>query len=122
MIIGVGTDAIEIERVRKASEKKAFLIRVFTGEERRQAGDRITMLAGDFAVKEAVSKAFGTGFRGFGPGDIEVLRDDLGKPYVKLSEKALAVSRERGISHTEVSITNTAELAIAFAVAEGERI
>ena len=120
MIIGVGTDAIEIERVRKACEKEAFLLRVFTGEERRQAGDRISVLAGDFAVKEAVAKAMGTGFRGFSPGDVEVLRDERGKPFARLSGKALAVSRDRGIDRIEVSITDTRELAIAFAVAEGE--
>ncbi len=122
MIIGVGTDAIEIERVRKACEKEAFLLRVFTERERRQAGDRISVLAGDFAVKEAVSKAFGTGFGKFRPEDIEVLRDDLGKPYVVLSGAAEEVSRSRGIKRIEVSITDTKELAVAFAVAEGEEV
>lgn len=45
---------------------------------------KVSRLAGDFAVKEAVSKVFGTGFRGFGLLDIEVLRDELGKPWVRL--------------------------------------
>ena len=83
MIVGIGTDLIEIERIKKACEKEA-LVRVYTEEERRQAGGKVSRLAGDFAVKEAVSKVFGTGFRGFGLLDIEVLRDELGKPWVRL--------------------------------------
>ncbi len=59
-------------------------MRVYTEEERRQAGGNASRLAGDFAVKEAVSKVFGTGFRGFGLLDIEVLRDEFGKPWVQL--------------------------------------
>ena len=81
MIVGIGTDLIEIERIKKACEKEAFLVRVYTEEERRQAGGKASRLAGDFAVKEAVSKVFGTGFRGFGLLDIEVLRDGFGKPW-----------------------------------------
>ena len=63
MIVGVGTDLIEIERIRKACVKEAFLTRVYTEEECRQAGGNAARLAGNFAVKEAVAKVFGTGFR-----------------------------------------------------------
>ena len=80
MIVGIGTDLVEIERIEKSLWKKRhFLVRVYTEEERRQAGGNASRLAGDFAVKEAVSKVFGTGFRGFGLLDIEVLRDEFGK-------------------------------------------
>lgn len=120
MIIGVGTDVIEIARIKKACEKEAFLLRVFTQEERRQAGEKVSRLAGDFAVKEAVSKVFGTGFRTFGLQEIEVLRDDLGKPFVKLTGTAERLAGEMGIARLHVSITNTETLAIAFAVGEGE--
>lgn len=51
MIVGIGTDLIEIERIKKACEKEAFLVRVYTEEERRQAGGKVSRLAGDFAVK-----------------------------------------------------------------------
>lgn len=119
MIIGVGTDLIEIERVKKACEKEAFLLRVYTEEERRQAGDEISRLAGDFAVKEAVSKVFGTGFRSFELKDIEVLRDELGKPYVKLYRGAEKMAFQLGICRIHVSITNTKQQAAAFAVGEG---
>ncbi len=118
MIVGIGTDMVEMERVRKACGKRAFTERVYTEEERRQAGENVSRLAGDFAVKEAVSKALGTGFRGFMPWDIEVLRDELGKPYVKLYGGAKERAEELGIGRIHVSITNTKEYAAAFAVAE----
>ena len=88
MILGVGTDLVEIDRMRKACEKEYFVSRTFTEAESRQAGGSASKLAGSFAVKEAVAKVFGTGFRTFMPGDIEVLRDELGKPYVMLYGKA----------------------------------
>ena len=72
-----------------------------------------------FAVKEAVAKALGTGFRTFMPIDVEVLRDDMGKPYVRLYRGALKRFQEMGMERLEVSITNTREYAMAFAVGEG---
>lgn len=122
MIIGVGTDLIEIERIKKACEKEAFLARVYTEEERRQAGGHVSRLAGDFAVKEAVAKVFGTGFRTFGPGEIEVLRNDLGKPFVRLYGEAKKTAEELGIQAIHVSITNTDRMASAFAVGEGDAL
>ena len=99
MILGVGTDLIEIRRMEKACKKDYF--------------------AGSFAVKEAVAKALGTGFRTFMPIDVEVLRDDMGKPYVRLYRGALKRFQEMGMERLEVSITNTREYAMAFAVGEG---
>lgn len=122
MLAGVGCDLIEIRRMKKACEKEAFLLHVFTEEERRQAGGNFSMLAGTFAVKEAVSKVFGTGFRTFLPQDVEVLRDELGKPHVRLYGNAKVLAGKKGIRRLEVSISNTAEHAMAFAVGEGEAI
>lgn len=122
MIVGVGTDMVEIGRMEKACRRPSFLDRVFTEEERRQAGGKISRLAGDFAVKEAVSKVLGTGFRGFWPSDVEVLRDELGKPWVRLLGPAQRLARERGIDRIHVSITNTEVYALAFAVGEGEQV
>lgn len=119
MILGIGTDMVEIERMERACRKDAFLKRTFTQEECRQAEGRTSRLAGNFAVKEAVSKVFGTGFSGFMPGDIEVLRDALGKPYVNLYRGARTKSEQMGIGRILVSITNTKEYAVAFAVGEG---
>jgi len=120
MLTGVGCDLIEIERVKKACEKEVFLMRVYTEEERRQADGRISVLAGTFAVKEAVAKVLGTGFRTFTPIDVEVLRDELGKPYVILHENARKTAEEKNVRRIEVSISDTKELVMAFAVGEGE--
>ena len=120
MLTGVGCDLIEIERVEKACEKEAFLLRVYTEEERRQADGRVSVLAGTFAVKEAVAKVLGTGFRTFMTKDVEVLRDELGKPYVILHGNARNVADEKKIKRIEVSISDTKEFVMAFAVGEGD--
>ena len=120
MLIGVGCDLIEIERVKKACEKEAFLTRIYTERERRQAKGDPWVLAGTFAVKEAVAKGFGTGFRDFMPVHVEVLRDPLGKPYVELHAGAEMKAEELGIRTIEVSISDTKDHAMAFAVGEGD--
>ncbi|MBT9779370.1 holo-[acyl-carrier-protein] synthase [Clostridium sp. MCC353] len=122
MIFGIGTDLIEIERVEKACAKDAFLKRTYTECECRQAKGKASMLAGNFAVKEAVAKSFGTGFRRFMPIDIEVLRDEAGKPYVNLYRGAKELAEESGIVRIHVSISNTQMHAVAFAVAEREDV
>ena len=115
MILGVGTDLIEIKRMEKACRRPHFVARTFTETESRQAKG-----SASFAVKEAVAKMFGTGFRGFMPGDIEVLRDELGKPYVNLYGGAKKRSEEMGLTQIHVSISNTEDFAMAFAVGEKE--
>ena len=120
MITGTGCDLVEIKRMEQACGKDAFLSRVYTEEERRQAGGKLSVLAGSFAVKEAVAKVLGTGFRTFMPIDIEVLRDQLGKPYVRLYGNAKKLAEEKKIIRIEVSISDTREYAMAFAVGEGE--
>ena len=85
--------------MRKACEKEHFVSRTFTEAESRQAGGSASKLAGSFAVKEAVAKVFGTGFRTFMPGDIEVLRDELGKPYVRLYGGALEQFEKMGMEN-----------------------
>ncbi len=119
MILGIGTDIVEIERMEKACRKDAFLNRAFTREECRQAKGNASKLAGNFAVKEAVAKVFGTGFRTFMPQQIEVLRDDLGKPYVNLYGGAKALADDLGIERILVSISNTRTQCVAFAIGEG---
>lgn len=118
MIIGIGNDLIEIKRVEKACRNQAFLTRYFSAREIEQAGGKAEKLAGDFAVKEAVAKAFGTGFRGFMPGDIQVLRDELGKPYVELSDTAKEAVAAYGRVNIFVTISNVKEYATACAVIE----
>lgn len=120
MLTGVGCDLIEIERMKKACEKEAFLLRVYTENERRQADGRPSVLAGTFAVKEAVAKVLGTGFRTFMPRDVEVFRDELGKPYVVLHGNARLMAEEKKICRIEVSISDTKDFAMAFAVGESD--
>lgn len=118
MITGIGTDMIEILRVVKACEKEAFLTKYFTQKEQALFLTDKKKAADNFAVKEAVSKMFGTGFRKVMPIEIEVLRDGLGKPFVNLYGEAQKLSLEQGIKTVHVSITNTAKYAQAFVVGE----
>ena len=69
------------------------LSRIFTTTELAYAKDNATTLAGNFAVKEAVSKVFGTGFFGVEPYEIEVLRNESGAPYVKLYGNAKEIAK-----------------------------
>lgn len=118
MIVGIGVDLIEIDRIRKAAGRQSFLVRCFTDTEIKMYSENVRMLSGNFAVKEAVSKAFGTGFRNFEPKDIEVLRNELGKPYVNLYGNAKLMAEELFINDIHVSITNTEKYAQAFVIAE----
>ena len=118
MIFGIGTDLIETERIQKAISKKRFLDMVYTEDEQKLIEGRVQKAAGNFAVKEAVVKAFGTGFRGISPKDIEVLRDDVGKPFVKCYGNAETFQKEHNITTIHVSISNLKEYAQAFVVLE----
>lgn len=120
MIKGIGMDLVEISRIEKACEKEHFLNRMFTAEEVIRFRKFPVKLAGNFAVKEAVVKIFGTGFGKISPADIEVLRDERGKPYVVLYGAAKKMQENMGISSIFITITNEANYACAAAVAEGE--
>ena len=121
MIKGIGTDLIEVERIEKAMTRPGFLDRYFTDKELElfQAHNMSpSKVAGNFCVKVAVVKAFGTGFKEVRLGDIEVLRDQRGKPYVNLYRKAVELTGELLIDYIHVSISNTKEYVTAVAVAE----
>lgn len=118
MIFGVGTDLIEIERVVKACKRPAFLERYFTEKERSLIALDIRKAAGNFAVKEAVAKMFGTGFREITPVEIEVLRDEQGCPYVAVYGRTKELAEKHGLTKIHVSISNTAKYANAFVVGE----
>ena len=118
MIAGIGTDLVEIYRIEEMILRGRHLSRIFTTTELAYAKDNATTLAGNFAVKEAVSKVFGTGFFGVEPYEIEVLRNESGAPYVKLYGKAKEIAKDKQVSRIHVSITNTREFAQAFAIGE----
>lgn len=119
MIIGIGTDLIEKERVKKACGKDAFLLYVFTDDEREMIMKKPDRAASNWAVKEAVAKAMGTGFFGMKIKEIEVLRDEFGKPYVNLYGNARTKKEELKIERFFVSISDTKDYVSAVAVAEG---
>ena len=119
-IIGIGTDVIEIDRVISYCEKNSFFNKYYTEAERKIIEKRKNRAATNFAGKEAVAKAFGTGFLNCMPEDIEILRDEKGKPYVNLSEKAEKIVKEKGITKIHISLSDTDKLAMAYVVAEGD--
>lgn len=119
MIKGIGTDIIEINRIIKTINKQSFLDRIFTKEEQKlYHGVNPQTLAGNFAAKEAVAKALGTGFAGCSPVEIEILRNDKGKPYVNLYGSAKDILSSMG-GQIYVSISHSKENAVAFAVIDG---
>lgn len=128
MIIGIGVDIIEIERVRQAiRNNKNFLSKLFTEREidyfiSRNMNSEV--IAGNFAAKEAVSKALGTGMRGFSFKDIEILRNELGKPEVILHNGANLIGNKlvgnNNSLRIHLSISHNNSSAIAYSVLEGE--
>ena len=125
MILGIGTDLVQIERIEKAITSERFRERIYTEAERNLIAKRPMCAAGNFAVKESVVKAFGTGFsvtmtgKTVKPTDIEVLREETGKPYVRLYGTAKEVFEQMGGKRLHVSITNERELAMAYVILEG---
>ena len=121
MIIGIGTDIIEIHRIENIMIRtSSFIEKSFTNNEIeyfKSKGLKGNVIAGNFAAKEAISKALGTGFRVFGLKDIEVLRDKLGKPVVNLSCKIYELLEIKEFN-IHVSISHSKENAIAYAVME----
>jgi len=114
----IGTDIIEIERVRQAAERfgDRFLRRVFTETEIRLYGHRPHTLAASFASKEAVMKVLGTGVKGVGWRDIETLFHPSGKPLVRLNGRAELEARKLGIKEIDVSMSHCREYATATAI------
>ena len=122
MIRGVGMDLCDIERMEKAIERPRFLERVYTERERARilaanGTRRGEIAAGLFAAKEAVAKALGTGFNGFGPEDIEITPDALGRPVCTLHKRAADLAQG---GRVHVSITHERGMAGATAVLEEE--
>ena len=117
MIVGIGVDMIEIGRVIHACEREHFLKKIFSEREIQQMDAGKRRAASDFAGKEAVVKALGTGFFGVEAIEIEILRRENGSPYVVLHGGAARQAEELCIRDWQISITNTKELATAFVIA-----
>ncbi len=125
LLIGVGTDTIEIARINKACKNARFLERVFTPKEQEYCLSRnnpYPCLAARFAGKEAVLKAMGTGLRGCRFNEIEILPEHPdGPPKVKLYGGTEEICRQRNISSFLVSLSHDRTRAVAFAVAVSDR-
>ena len=102
-----------------------FIDRIFTAAEQAYAEankDRIEKLAGRFAAKEAILKLMGTGWRGkIAWTDIEIINNHAGQPEVTLDGEVKKIADKLRIKHISVSITHTANFAIASAVALTEK-
>lgn len=123
MILGIGTDIVEIGRMKRAVAKDAFVRRVFTEAEavycRSRGAGMAESFAGRFAAKEAVLKAFGTGLREGRLLDIEIVNDRLGCPRLSLYGPFREMAEARGLKQAWLSISHAREYAVAQCVFEG---
>jgi holo-[acyl-carrier protein] synthase len=123
MKIAQGIDLVDFPRIEQMVERhgQRFIDRVFTEAEQKYANskrDRMEKLAGRFAAKEAILKLLGTGWRGkIAWTDIEIINNEMGQPQVKLSGQVKEIADSLGITDISVSITHTANFAIASAAA-----
>ncbi|MFW1678429.1 holo-ACP synthase [Pontibacter sp. JAM-7] len=124
MILGLGTDLLELERMQQALRRTPKLsARILTGTEQiafAQAKDAPRYLAKRFAAKEAIAKALGSGIgRGVSWQHIEINKDQHGRPVVELSGGAKQWAKTLGIQQVHLSYSDERAYILAFAVAEG---
>ena len=118
MIIGIGTDIVEVERIRRAMENPRFVEKVFTPAEIDHCGKNFGSYAGRWAAKEAVMKAFGTGFAGGSFTDIEILNDVRGKPEINLTGNFKKLAENIGVKNFFISISHEKNFATAVCILE----
>jgi holo-[acyl-carrier protein] synthase len=123
MIIAHGIDLVDFPRIEEMINRheERFINRIFTKTEQAYADskkNRIEKYAGRFAAKEAILKLVGTGWRGkIAWTDIEIVNNSSGQPQVNLDGEVKIIAQKLGISQISISITHTANFAIASAVA-----
>jgi holo-[acyl-carrier protein] synthase len=124
MIMGLGTDIVEIGRITRLIEKKGELglKRLFTPNELAICGHAAHRLAGRFAAKEAFFKALGTGFRGFKWQEVEIQNDTLGAPYFRFSGRLQAHLEMNGVDKTHLTIAHSKEYAVAQVIMERVKV
>lgn len=126
MIAGIGTDISAIERFQRfvAEKNEALLRRIFTERERSLCSSRrnsATCFAARFAAKEAFLKALGTGLAdGISWQDMEVVRNEQGKPDLLLSGRAEEIFRERKLGRIFLSLSHDGGCAVAMVILEAE--
>ena len=125
MILGMGVDLAEVDRIRAAIGRygRRFMERIYTPAEiayvERKA-NRFERYAGRFAAKEAGMKAIGTGWtHGVRWREFEVANLPSGRPTLKLHGEAARIAEQLGVKMISLSITHTAELGMAHVILEG---
>ena len=126
MIYGIGTDLVDLERIKKMKSPSAFANKILGDQELKKPaemkeGRNHSYLGKQFAAKEAFVKALGTGFKDpVFPKDVQILRNSLGKPEVLLSGGAKSYVDSLGITKSHVSLADESNHLLAFAVLENE--
>lgn len=120
MKLTTGVDIIEIHRVRQVLERygQRFLDRIYTPAEIIYCRGRAPNLAARFAAKEATMKALGTGVRGVGWRDIEVVRHESGAPSIRLHGRAERRAGRLGVLDISLSLSHSQQYAVAFVVVQ----
>ncbi|HJL96450.1 MAG: holo-[acyl-carrier-protein] synthase [Gammaproteobacteria bacterium] len=127
MIKGVGIDLVDKSRIGSALKKHGinFENKILSKNEsielsqRKTFSKKISYISNNFACKEALSKVLGRGFsEGIRFKDIEILRNDEGKPFVNLYGKALDEAKVLSINNIQISISDSRESSIAMAIGE----
>lgn len=122
MIYGIGTDIIEIDRIKKSYEKNPKLLNKLFSDREIQVLEKKKFkpqsIAGMFCAKEAIVKSVGTGLRNFSIKDLEILRNNLDKPVVIMTGAFKEFCDEEGIENIMVSISHSINYATATAIAE----
>jgi holo-[acyl-carrier protein] synthase len=125
VILGIGIDLVEVERIRKACERfgDRFLYRILRPDEISYCLSHRVMaphVAARFAAKEAISKAFGTGIgRELGWLNMEVVHRDSGQPVAVFDDDGANLLRARGVTSVHISLSHTQGHATAVAIIEG---
>ena len=124
MIFGIGTDIVDINRIKSMDSSSAFANKILSENEIKvfsdlEEGKQTTYLSKQFAGKEAISKAIGTGISGdIKFKEIEILRDERGRPIFNPVENLKEILANLGITKTHVSLSDEKDYAIAFAILE----
>lgn len=117
--VSVGVDIVEIERVAELLRRhgERFLERIYTPAEVAFCRGRTAELAARFAGKEAILKALGTGRRGVGWREVEIVSDRRGKPHVRLYDRAEERAAVLGLTCFAISLSHSRDFAVASVVA-----
>ena len=128
-ILGIGVDIVENKRLKKSIKNKSFISRLFTLLEiknSKSVKDKSIYFSKKFAAKESFSKALGTGFRkGLNFKDVEILNDNLGKPYFRLNNKTKKIILKRfKVKNFDIflSISDEKEYSIAFTIIQAKNV